>query len=85
MTKGTTRREGKYRRKAVSVCKITSTSNAAANNINVNNQEHGLSNSTTNTRTTTGTSSGTQSVTNSNVLSSSPPFSLQINKVLSIT
>ncbi|CAF5151105.1 unnamed protein product, partial [Rotaria magnacalcarata] len=34
MTKGTTRREGKYRRKAVSVCKITSTSSAAANNGN---------------------------------------------------
>ncbi|CAF1362628.1 unnamed protein product [Rotaria sp. Silwood1] len=80
MTKGTTRRDGKYRRKAVSVCKITSTSNAAVNNINTNNQEHGLLVSTTNTRiTTTGTSSGSQSIHNSNVLSSPQP---QINKTL---
>ncbi|CAF2610563.1 unnamed protein product [Rotaria sp. Silwood2] len=80
MTKGTTRREGKYRRKAVSVCKITSTSNAAANNTNVNNQEHAASASTTNTRTATGTSSGSQPIHNSNALSSPQP---QINKTTS--
>ncbi|CAF3794277.1 unnamed protein product [Rotaria sordida] len=80
MTKGTTRRDAKYRRKAVSVCKITSTSNAAANNANVNNQEHGLLGSTSNARTTTGTPSGSQSIHNSNVLSS--PQS-QINKTTS--
>jgi hypothetical protein len=44
MTKGTTRRERKYRKKAVSVCKITSTSSNsnAVNNSMGNNQEHGL-------------------------------------------
>ncbi|CAM4744992.1 unnamed protein product [Rotaria magnacalcarata] len=44
MTKGTTRRERKYRKKAVSVCKITSTSSnsTTTSNSNRNNQEHGL-------------------------------------------
>lgn len=79
MTKGTTRREGKYRRKAVSVCKITSTSSAAAaNNVNVNNHEHGLIASANNARTTTGTPSGSQPIHNSNFLSSPQPH---INKV----
>jgi hypothetical protein len=81
MTKGTTRRERKYRKKAVSVCKITSTSsnsNATANNPNGNNQEHGLLASTTNTRTSTGTPSGSQHNHNSNPFSSPQP---QINKV----
>ncbi|CAF2020898.1 unnamed protein product [Rotaria magnacalcarata] len=71
MTKGTTRREGKYRRKAVSVCKITSTSSVAANNGNANNQDYGLSVSTNNTRSTTGTISGSQPIHNSNALTSS--------------
>ncbi|CAF4203468.1 unnamed protein product, partial [Rotaria magnacalcarata] len=78
MTKGTTRREGKYRRKAVSVCKITSTSSAAANNGNANNQDYGLSVSTNNTRSTTGTISGSQPIHNSNALTSSQS---QISKV----
>ncbi|CAF4249112.1 unnamed protein product [Rotaria socialis] len=77
MTKGTTRREGKYRRKAVSVCKITSTSSAAANNGNANNQDYGFSVSTNNTRPTTETTSGSQPIQNSNVLTSSQS---QINK-----
>jgi hypothetical protein len=45
MTKGTTRRERKYRKKAVSVCKITSTStnpNDSGGSTGTSAQEHGL-------------------------------------------
>ncbi len=79
MTKGTTRRERKYRKKAVSVCKITSTSshsNATAKNPH---QEHGLLNTTTNTRTSTGTPSGSQLNHSNEAFSSPQPQS--INKV----
>ncbi len=81
MTKGTARRERKYRKKAVSVCKITSTSsssNGTANNTNINNHEHGLLESTTNTRTSTRIPSGSQSNTNSNIFCSPQQ---QVNKV----
>ena len=80
MTKGTTRRERKYRRKAVSVCKITSTSsNANAPNNSVsNNPDRGLLIPNTLTPpTTTGTPA-------SQMNSTSNPFSspqLQSNKV----
>jgi hypothetical protein len=81
MTKGTTRRERKYRKKAVSVCKITSTSsnsNAGAKNPNIHNQEHGSLVSASTTRTSTATPSGSQLNNNSNTFSSPQP---QINKV----
>jgi len=87
MTKGTTRRERKYRKKAVSVCKITSTSsnqnaNANVNNNNNNNhhQEHGLliPNILTSS-TTTGTPSSQINNINNNSFSSPQ---LQINRVL---
>lgn len=80
MTKGTTRRERKYRKKAVSVCKITSTSsNSHAGHHSLgNNPEHGLLIPNTLTPpTTTGTPS-------SQVLSNSNPFAspqLALNKV----
>ena len=73
MTKGTTRRERKYRKKAVSVCKITSTSsnpNAQIKNTNIQNQEHKLSIPTSNIRASTGTPSGSQINNNSNNFSS---------------
>jgi len=75
MTKGTTRRERKYRKKAVSVCKITSTSsnsNAGNKNPNIHNQEH-----PTNTRISTATPSGSQLTNNTRTFSSPQP---QINK-----
>ncbi len=79
MTKGTTRRDRKYQKKAVSVCKITSTSsNSNAITKNTNNQEHALLVSTTNTRTSTATPSGPQLNNNSNNFSSPQP---QMNKV----
>ena len=90
MTKGTTRRERKYRKKAVSVCKITSTSsnpnnnnnninNLSNNNINNNNNsEHDLSLPNTLTPPTTGTPSS-QPHPNMNNPFSSPQLSM--NKV----
>jgi hypothetical protein len=84
MTKGTTRRERKYRKKAVSVCKITSTSsnsNAATKNTTIPNQEHALVVPTNNTRTSTGTPSGSQFNINSNTHCSPQP---QMNKVQNI-
>jgi hypothetical protein len=84
MTKGTTRRERKYRKKAVSVCKITSTSsnsNAATKNTTVPNQEHALVVPANNTRTSTGTPSGSQFNINSNTNCSPQP---QMNKVQNI-
>ncbi|CAF3350613.1 unnamed protein product [Rotaria sp. Silwood1] len=69
MTKGTTRRERKYRKKAVSVCKITSTSsNSNANNNSIkNNQDHAHLVTTTDTPpTTTGTPSVSQINNNNN-------------------
>jgi len=88
MTKGTTRRERKYRKKAVSVCKITSTSNqnANANNNNTNstgnNHERGLliPNTLTPPITTGTPSSQINNNNNNNNLFSSPQ--LQINKVI---
>jgi hypothetical protein len=65
MTKGTTRRERKYRKKAVSVCKITSTSsnsNVGNKNPNIHNQEHPINN----TRISTATPSGSQLTNNNN-------------------
>ena len=79
MTKGTTRRERKYRKKAVSVCKITSTSSTsnAGNNLLGSSQERGLLIPNTLTPpTTTGTPS---SQINANNPFSSPQ--LQLNKV----
>jgi hypothetical protein len=81
MTKGTTRRDRKYRKKAVSVCKITSTSsnsNAMTMQTNLPNEKHGLLVSNTNTRTSTGTPSGSHFNNNSNIFSSPQP---QMNKV----
>jgi hypothetical protein len=81
MTKGTTRRDRKYRKKAVSVCKITSTSsnsNAMTNKTNLPNERHELLVSNTNTRTSTGTPSGSHFNNNSNIFSSPQP---QMNKV----
>ncbi|CAF0883141.1 unnamed protein product [Rotaria sordida] len=82
MTKGTTRRERKYRKKAVSVCKITSTSSNsnATNNSIRNNQEHGLLVTTTDTPPTTGTPSASQLNNNNNNFSSSQA---QANKTTS--
>jgi hypothetical protein len=75
MTKGTSRRERKYRKKAVSVCKITSTSSNsnAVNNSVGNKQEHGLLVTTSGTPT---------SQTNNNNNNAFPSPKLQINKVL---
>lgn len=69
MTKGTTRRERKYRKKAVSVCTITSTSstaNGVPKNANNPHTEPGLLLSTGNTRTSTATPSGSQLSTPNN-------------------
>jgi hypothetical protein len=81
MTKGTTRRERKYRKKAVSVCKITSTSsnsNAVQNSMG-NNQEQGLLVTTPGTPSTIPGTSSTSQLNNNNNIFSSPQ--LQINKV----
>ncbi|CAF4196198.1 unnamed protein product, partial [Rotaria sp. Silwood2] len=83
MTKGTTRRERKYRKKAVSVCKITSTSSNSntTNNSIRSNQEHGLLVTTTETPpTTAGTPSASQINNNNNNFSSSQ---VQTNKATS--
>ncbi len=79
MTKGTTRRERKYRRKAVSVCKITSTSSTSntVNNLVGNNQERGLLIPNTLTPPTTAGTPTSQINTNNSF--SSPQ--LQLNKV----
>ncbi|CAF3475990.1 unnamed protein product [Rotaria socialis] len=80
MTKGTTRRERKYRKKAVSVCKITSTSStsSATSNPNRNNQEHGLLVATSETLSTiNGTSSQVNNNNNNNNFS---PLHSQTNK-----
>ncbi|CAF3722357.1 unnamed protein product [Adineta steineri] len=78
MTKGTTRRERKYRKKAVSVCKITSTSSNSNvnNNSNKNNQEQGLSIATNLTPTTPAGTPSTVQLTHNSY--SSPQ--LQLNK-----
>ncbi|CAF0768370.1 unnamed protein product [Adineta steineri] len=81
MTKGTARRERKYRKKAVSVCKITSTSSNS--NATINNQEHGSLVSTTNARTSTITPSVSQSNNNSNIYSSQQQQQQQSNKTTS--
>ena len=78
MTKGTTRRERKHRRKAVSVCKITSTSNTN-NNSSRNNQEPGLLTTVEIPPTSAGTSSALQTSQNNNNFSSPQ---VPINKVL---
>ncbi|CAF0768474.1 unnamed protein product [Adineta ricciae] len=65
MTKGTTRRERKYRKKAVSVCKITSTSSNsnAMNNPSAHNHDSGLPMATNMSGTPT---SGTPSISQMN-------------------
>jgi hypothetical protein len=81
MTKGTTRRERKYRKKAVSVCKITSTSSNsnAVNNSMGNNLDHGLLVPGTLTPPIT---SGTPSTSQSHINNNTNPFaSTQLNKV----
>jgi hypothetical protein len=84
MTKGTTRRERKYRKKAVSVCKITSTSSMtnAGNKSLGNNQEHGLLVTTAlaqSASTETGISSGSQ--VNSNTTNGFSSSQTSVNKV----
>ena len=83
MTKGTSRRERKYRKKAVSVCKITSTSSNtnAAHNLMGNNQEHALAVRTTMTppTRTSGTPSAPQINNNNNAF---PSPQSQMNKVV---
>jgi hypothetical protein len=88
MTKGTTRRERKYRKKAVSVCKITSTSNQNANNNNNtnptgNNHERGLLIPNTLTSPITIGTPSSQISNNNNNSFSSPQ--LQLNKVIICT
>lgn len=81
MTKGTARRERKYRRKAVSVCKITSTSSHSNGTSNKPGQTHGLS--TIHERLSAATPSASQpnptTSNNSNTFAS--PQSLQTTKV----
>ncbi|UJR26010.1 hypothetical protein I4U23_007356 [Adineta vaga] len=78
MTKGTTRRERKYRKKAVSVCKITSTSSNtnALNNSTGNNTDQGLLIAT---NMSAAISAGTSSVSQINNAGFSSP-QLQTNK-----
>ena len=81
MTKGTTRRERKYRKKAVSVCTITSTSstaNGVPKSANIPHPEPGLLLSTNTTRTSTGTPSGSQIPTPNNAF---PPTQPPMTKV----
>ena len=73
MTKGTTRRERKYRKKAVSVCKITSTSSNANGNggsAGSNAHEHGLLVTATLLQPAAESNLGSQNVNNSHVFSS---------------
>lgn len=88
MTKGTTRRERKYRKKAVSVCKITSTSatSNAGNKSVGNNQEHGLLVTSALSQPATGTGSSSASQANNNNTNSANAFpspQLSVNKVSS--
>lgn len=79
MTKGTTRRERKYRKKAVSVCKITSTSSNsnAMNNSSAHNHDPGLPMAT---NMTAATSSGTPSMSQMNNMDF-PSTQISTNKV----
>jgi len=78
MTKGTTRRERKYRKKAVSVCKITSTSSHANAALKLLTQDQNSIAAIQNCRTSTGTP------TNSHLNNSNPYSTPQLtmnNKV----